>query len=556
MAIRNQNWYNLNESRDYPLADTASAIDDKENRLPQGIITDIRVRWPDWAGEYAFLGSVAVTSGAVTATVLCATSLANAGESYIPIAVASVPLSDLEQGRQYAMESMYPGSFGYITFGSGVVNNFSGRFSSPTQSLLASRAARPHAGLPVTGLSKLYASETLTGLVHFAAEEPLQITKATRKIYGNDEEVILFSLTTESDAIADAGLTESMLQALAGPCGARPESNTCGTPPPIEYINAVAPDCDGTITIEFKGCALIGRNKDDGSIIIDCGMGVNDTCEAPFIPDDDGFLPSEKIPIIPTPPVPPEPPPGDESISEAYQPPSFPLPHCTSFDDQAYSPDFSIAGGGWNFEADHSPSDPCSNDSESGADVTNYCIATHSWYGRTYRDLLIFTLDDQTVYRKYQTDLKLLSYNPDIPAQTYNSRNGGILVNYRVLANGAKTFWFATMDTTSSLGRFSLKYFNGVSEIELVGQDYALLNDVWYRITLEVDQEAPNPGNLNMLLTAKLEGITDPSISITLGPYGIPVSDYIGSLGDSGTAGLHVNEAATRFSYWRVDTNA
>ena len=124
MAIRNQNWYNLNESRDYPLADTASVIDDKGNRLPQGIITDIRVRWPDWAGEYAFLGSVAVTSGAVTATVLCATNLGNVDESYIPLAVVSVPLEDLEQGRQYAMQSMYPGSFGYITFGAGITNNF------------------------------------------------------------------------------------------------------------------------------------------------------------------------------------------------------------------------------------------------------------------------------------------------------------------------------------------------------------------------------------------------------------------------------------------------
>ena len=556
MAIRNQNWYNLNESRDYPLADTASVIDDKGNRLPQGIITDIRVRWPDWAGEYAFLGSVAVTSGAVTATVLCATNLGNVDESYIPLTVVSVPLVDLEQGRQYAMQSMYPGSFGYITFGAGITNNFTGKFSSPTQSLLSSRAARSHSGLPVTALGTLAGNDALTGLVHFAAEEPLQITKGIRKIYGKDEEVIVFSLTTESSAIADAGLTESMLQTLAGPCGARPESNTCGSPAPIEYINAVAPNCDGTITLEFKGCALIGRNIDDGSIVIDCGMGISDTCEAPFIPDDEGFLPSEKTPIIPTPPVPPEPP-GDESISESYLAPDFSLPYCFDFEDQTYAPDFSQTGGLWAFEEDHSPSDPCSStESQSGSALPSYSASTHSWYGRTYRNLLVFTPDTQTVYRKYQTDLKLLSYNPDNINDQYATRNGGILVNYRVLASGAKTFWLATMDTTSGFGRFSLKYFNGISEQELVGYDYAFLNDVWYRISLEVEQEQLNPGNLNMLLTATLQGITDPSISITLGPYAVPVSDYIGSLGDSGKAGLHAYEAATRFSYWRVETNA
>ena len=556
MAIRNQNWYNLNESRDYPLADAASAIDDENNRLPQGIIAAIRVRWPDWAGEYAFLGSVAVTSGAVTATVLCATDLTNAGSNYIPIAVATVPLQDLEQARQYPMESMYPGSFGYITFGSGVVNNYSGKFSSPAQSLLSSRAARPHSGLPVTGLGKLYDNVSLTGLVRLEAEEPLQINKEVRKIYGNEKEVVVFSLTTESDAVADAGLTESVLQALAGPCGARPESNTCGFPLPIEYINAVSPDCNGVITLELKGCAVVGRNIDDGSIIVDCGTGINDTCVPPFIPDDAGRLPSERTPIIPTPPIPPEPP-GDESISESYTPPDFDIPFCDTFIGPPVHKDWSVTGGSWNTESDSSPEDPCSADtsqSESGQPV-EFCVSTNSWYGRTYRNMYVFTPDTQTVYRKYQTDLKLLSYNPDDTSESYNTRNGGVLVNYRVLDNGAKTFWFATMDTTSSFGRFSLKYFNGVTEQELTGQDYAFLNDVWYRITLTVTQQQLSPGNLNMLLTAQLVGITDSSISITLGPYPVPVSDYIGSLGDSGKAGLHANEAATRFSYFRVDEN-
>ena len=81
MAIRNQQWYNLNETRDYPLSDSASALSNDNLRIPQGIISDIKIRWPDWAGKYAFLGSVAVTSGAVSVTVLVSQDLVNTGES-------------------------------------------------------------------------------------------------------------------------------------------------------------------------------------------------------------------------------------------------------------------------------------------------------------------------------------------------------------------------------------------------------------------------------------------------------------------------------------------
>ena len=61
MAIRNQSWYNLNSTRDYPLADAVTATSDGNQRLPQDIVVDLRVRWPAWLGKYAFLGSVAVT---------------------------------------------------------------------------------------------------------------------------------------------------------------------------------------------------------------------------------------------------------------------------------------------------------------------------------------------------------------------------------------------------------------------------------------------------------------------------------------------------------------
>ena len=143
MAIRNQEWYNLNETRDYPLSDNASALSNAGVRIPQGIISDIKIRWPSWAGKYAFLGSVSVTSGAVSVTVLSSQDLSNTGESYVPILALSVPLADLESYRQYAFEAQYPGAFGYLVFGEGLLNNYTGLFSSPEQSLLTSRSRYP-----------------------------------------------------------------------------------------------------------------------------------------------------------------------------------------------------------------------------------------------------------------------------------------------------------------------------------------------------------------------------------------------------------------------------
>ena len=541
MAIRNQNWYNLNESRDYPLDDTASAIDDEESRLPQNIITDMRVRWPDWAGKYAFIGSVAVTKGAVTVTVLVSADLDNIAATYIPIGVVSVPLSGLQEGRQYSLESMYPGAFGYIVFGSGVLNDYSGRFASPAQTFLAPRAARPHSGLPVSGLGKLYDQAPLTGLVSLDAAEPLKITSGDRTIDGVVRNAVIFSLAEEVDTVGTAGAFTSVFEDLAGPCGKRPESGNCGTPEPVEYINAVPPDCDGVVTLEFKGCAVIGRNTEDCSIVVDCGMGTPDTCEPPFIPTLGGLLPSEFTPVIPTPPVAPEPePPVPDSVSEPVVTPVT-LPYCDNFFDQV-ADDFSIVGGSWSFDDERSPEDICPFNSISDPGANSYSYSTNNANGRNSRNMTLWTPDAQTLHRKYTTQL-LIKDNND------GNGNGGILANYRVASNGGKTFWSAEVDISTSPGRFSLKYFNGLFSAELLGQSYFLYWDHWYRISMTIEPQIEGYTHF-MNITAVLDGITDPSVAVTLGPYPVGVSEWAD---DSGLAGLTSNQSSSLFSVWKVE---
>lgn len=585
MAIRNQNWYNLNESRDYPLDDKATAISDGDDRIPQDIITDIRVRWPDWAGQYAFLGSLAVTPGLVTVTVLASSNLSNDDSSYIPIAASSVALSTLEQGRQYALESMYPGSFGYVVYGSGISNAYSGRFKSPLQSLLSPRSCRPHAGLPIKGLGKLYDQIALTGMVNLAAESPFQITKEVRTISGDTKEVVVFSVTEEVGTGANTSLSESILQSLAGECGKRPESGTCGCPEPIEYVNAVGPDCDGVLTFEFKGCAVIGRNitltsdgKTDNSMVIDCSTSISDTCEPPFLPTIEGLLPSEKAAQTPDTPTPPEPPvPDPESVNTPFVSPII-LPYCETFEDQTanYFEDVgAVVEGGtsaWRFDDDISPQDICRDASISESEVdASYSYSTVTVTGATSHNMSVWAPgevdgdpeDDQTIYRTYTTDLKVVSTDlPEHINPTSVLKNGGILVNYRVLeeTTGGRTFWLAELDADND-GSFNIKYFNGVTWETLQSYtNYTLYTDVWYRIKLEVKQEEMTSENRNIILTANLTGPLEswdeagppvPDVSLTL-THSIPVSTY---LEDSGKAGLHTYKSTAQFSAWKVEDN-
>ena len=116
-------------------------------------------------------------------------------------------------------------------------------------------------------------------------------------------------------------------------------------------------------------------------------------------------------------------------------------------------------------------------------------------------------------------------------------------------ANGGKTFWSAEIDISTSPGRFSIKYFNGLFAAELLGQDYYLYTDHWYRISMTI--EPPTSGFTTFMnITAKLDGETDPSVSIVLGPYPVSVGDWAS---DSGLAGLTSNQSSSLFSVWKVE---
>jgi hypothetical protein len=568
MTTRNAHFHNVNESRGYPLDDTASTLSDLGERLPSGIITDLRLRWPALAGLYPFVSAVAVTSGAVSVTIQAADDLED-DSSFVPLAAFSLALAELEEGRQYRLESQYPQTLGFITFGSGVQVPYRGRFSSPTQTLLSPRAARAHRGLPVDSLGKLYNATALSGVVRLLGNSPIEVVKESRDILGIERDVIVVRLVDEPIAAAAGQPETNVFQQFAGPCGRRPESRTCGTPEPIEFINAVAPDCEGTLCLDFRGVVVPGQNLDDCGVVLDLPFGLSRACNAPFLPDHQGLLPSEQSglgPLEPPDPEPePEPEPGPpDSISESIIVLGE-LPYCDPFDGFSAA-DFVVKNGQWVFVQDDSPEEICGTRTEYpvvkyGCDVSisdeilpSSCSSVDSTgappddidssysaegpSSAAQRNVTVWQgFDVTTLFRRVTTDVKLLAGPPGA------RRNGGLVINYREPTVTSSVYYVAELDHDTQT--FRINRWNGTNfQVAVSVAVPGLLLDAWYRLIVET-----RPGfEDRVYLTARLLGIDDPSVNVTLGP--LTTSNY---LPDDGYFGFGTNRAQARFSFFRLE---
>lgn len=575
MGIRNNHWYNLNELRNYPLDDNASCLSDNGDRLPSGLIQDLQLRWPEAYGSYGFVSAATLTTGIVTVLIEAAHSLSNTPANSTLIAGVTVPLNTLTLGRTLPFQTFQEGVGGFICFGSGVTGPpYKGVFSSPNQSLLTPRAARANRPAPIPGIRVLNSQTLLKDIVPITAEAPLSITRETRVINGVEySNVLVFRLEELADTVEDNYL-DSVFNEFSGPCSARVDSKTCGDPQPLEKINGIGPDCDGVLTLNFQGCAEVGRNVDDCGVVIDCSYGLSNTCEPPYLPDlATGKLPSEVPPAIIPPPVPPEPPVvPEDSISESIRT-VFHLPYCDLFDGSGLTPDgFNLIGtSSFGFVSDESPSqDACCTDadpdnfdcfgesvslsqscSSSGIDcrtiweyvpppgiVSSFGVVSLS--GFSQKNIALFVNDVQSLYRKYTVDLKVLQTS--VGAQ----KNGGILINYRVDADtGLPTYYLALMNITT--GIFGIYYFNGVGLIQVSTTSIGDFKTAdWYRMTFSC---VPATSLTQLVFTATVDGIDDPTITASIEAT-VSLSNWPE---DTGTAGLYVDRSNTYYSFWRIE---
>jgi hypothetical protein len=282
MPLRNPQWYDLNESRPWPIADQALLTDDDGTFLPNDILADLQLRFPDTHGDLAYIGSISVspTLGSVvlmsdTGVVLAAASVAS------PIA-----------GQHYPLDAIQGGVAGWIVFGTGVddaTETRSWRFSTYAQSSLMPHVARRY--LTTTRMTLAGKTGVLggsTGVVRLSGGDDMEIVKESREINGVVRDVGVVRLRRAYDETSE----NNVLAKYRGECGNRAESGDCGTP--IQFINSVTPDCCGNIVIEFRGCSEVQKILGECGVVINCDFGLGEACIASDrLPDADGVLPNE-----------------------------------------------------------------------------------------------------------------------------------------------------------------------------------------------------------------------------------------------------------------------
>lgn len=250
MSIRNQNWYNLQSTRRYPLDDISTGVDDSGAFIRDDIIVDCHIRFPKTLGQYLYVQGVTVSAGLVTVVFGVAESVDALTGTTIAAITAPKPVTPY---IHYNVQSIVAGVSGWVVFGPGITDNFSGRYTTPKQTLLQPRAARPYRPLPIPTLGKLNLATSLQGVVNLLASDP--VTATYELIDANNDG------TPESHAIVfrlsslDISANYNPLSTFLGPCGQRPESGTCDKTP-ISTINGLAPDCNGNIQIDFDGFSL------------------------------------------------------------------------------------------------------------------------------------------------------------------------------------------------------------------------------------------------------------------------------------------------------------
>ena len=526
MGAINLGWYALNETRDYPIDDSATAVDDAGGYLPQDLIVDMFLRYPDELGDFPFIGAVSLSPNLVTVVLEVGDDPDSPGQLF-PLAVIGVP-RPFPIHRHVVLQPQIEGVGGWIVLGNGAQNrsSYHGRFSTPRQGLLTARSARRYKHPPLRGLKVLHAAEVLTGLVTLKADPPLEIVADSREIDSITRDVIVVRLKEEDR------LGRSVFEDFVGPCGTRPESGNCGGLPAVEFVNSVGPDCDGTITFDFSGCAVVTQIEEPCGIVLECQLGLGDACRAPFLPDADGFLPSEvePAPISTTTTTTTTTPPPAESISIIGE---LPFLHC--FDD-FIATDFDVRQGVFSFAEDDSPEEMCSFDesiSFSGV-VSSYAAVSLSdrnistWSG----------FDETSLSRRITTDLKMPATDGAV------KHNADVIVNFRPHATlpGRFVHWSAGIDFETQT--FFLRYFNGtvfvpIASVALPG----LALDKWYRVVVTV-----NPGDPGQVaITAELTAL-EQTMAATIGP--VTVNNFFPS---SGEVGLGSDRATALFSFILVE---
>jgi hypothetical protein len=302
----------------------------------------------------------------------------------------------------------------------------------------------------------------------------------------------------------------------------------------MQTLNAVAPDCDGNVTVAIQGCAQIGQVL-QGGIVLDCVLSLADACLPSSLPTSDGVLPNEYVggcasesymgiseisqpsESIPTPePAPSQPSDSVETMGT--------LPYLLRFDHDLAPYGWTTMQGATGFVNDF-PAVPETPPLTQALTTVNHTTTPvlAIWNG----------WDTQSVNRVYTGVFKIVSGG--------GKNNAALVFNYQVDANGSglTTWYAAVLDYDQQ--QFSIQYWNGVNLVSTA--TVAQLNNVqlnqWYRVMVTVQSGV----GTSVDITAVLNIVGDATL-VTLGP--LPADNYAPG---AGMPGFYTNRSAADLSF-------
>jgi len=549
-TLRNQNWFNAQMSRRYPLDDTATGTDDDTiKRLRDDIVVDLSLRFPSTAGQYAFLGGLTVTENLVTAVILGADS-PTAASAFTPLAAVTLQ-KPVARHVYYNVEPLYPGVGGFIVFGD-VAEDFSIRLATPQQGLIAPHVARPYDALPIPTMRKMGRIDGLTGLVRILAGPDIEIVREFVNVNDEEREALVIRLINALDG-------RSVLKDYIGPCGVRPESRNC-LKEGVETVNGVRPDCNGNLNIIFnklEATPYESCGADDAGVIINQSLGIDDVCGDGTVnrfPGEDYCIESSSMSASSAASVdseslsseseePPQPTPSESSEAEVC----VDLPFLEFFEPYQHL-SWDVRAGGFVLVDSFDPYEPSSDSlpsfaqppSSSSLHAGSAWQSTEGWQ----RNLAIFDDCgcDPAINHRVRTHLQL----------TNDSRsriNGGIVLNYHVedpMTNPLLQYFMVFLNRVTN--KIEIKRYNGnMTILEFTvspGLPFSL--GTWYELDVTAVEHPTVVGDVVISVSVRnLDNPGWPAVTTALqtSRYGTP----------SGKHGVVVDRAITTFGFWSLE---
>lgn len=501
MSRINNNWYNLQTTRKYPLLDTVSGYDDNALKLPDNVIADCRLRWPQPAGQIAFIAGLTITDNIVTVVIQAASSLNTAG-AFVPLAVITLP-QPVDTYRYYPLQAIYPGTGGFIVFGD--LTPRSVRFSSPRQSALSPECGGPYNPLPVVSLRKENRVNTLDGLVKLIAGPDVSVLPESVTIAGRPRAALVVRLLQSINS-------RNVLDVYRGACTDRPESQTCQAEP-ITDVNGVVPDCTGNINIEFRNMTpgdYLGCGSLAAGTTLDQPVGMGDVCTPVVV---NRFK-------------------GTDLCHGNYSSSSMGLPSTSLM--------LSSMSGGEGSE-DFSPTfitPEAEVETYSGTIITTTHVPdppTYTANDPSQTNLAVLNVPDTTVGKRVSVDVLLI--------RALAQSNAGILLNLVERPNSPGSVGaYLALVLDRAAGQLKLVRFNGRSLIvEHAAAVSAVALETWYTLVAEIRHTT---GGVLISVTASS---TDPAWSLV--QFSVVVSKY----GDPyGGFGIYTDRARAQFTNFFV----